>query len=87
MRQTAQQRFNAFLEESHETGNAIRELETQARAHRNEYGYAYVAGVYAQMLQDVIMELPKARRQAIREELTRLAQKEANKALVDALSV
>lgn len=86
MRQTAQQKFNAYLDESRLTREAIRELETQSRAHRGEFSYAFAAGVFAQMLGDVIMELPKARREELRNDLVRLANKERNQALVDILS-
>ena len=87
MRQTAQQKFNAYLDECQATSDAIRELETQSRAHRGEYSYAFACGVYAQMLKDVIMELPRARREDYRKTLLNLAQREANQVLVDTEAV
>lgn len=84
MRQTAQQKFNAFLEESRETSQAVTELTS---ASFEFYGnYAYAAGFLESMVKDLVAELPKARRAEVREQFQRRAQSIRNQMLVDALS-
>lgn len=83
MRKTAQQKFNEFLDESRETRDAINEFEAAAR--ENYKSYAFAAGVFATLLGDVIAELPKARRAALRDQLYSLAQKQKNEALFNTI--
>jgi hypothetical protein len=84
MRQTAQQKFNAFLNESRETSQAVTELIT---ASHELYGnYAYACGFLESMVKDVIAELPKARRAEVREQFLARARKLRNERLVDVIA-
>jgi hypothetical protein len=79
MPKSAQQKFNEYLEECRETQDAINELEN---ASRENYGnYAYACGIFGALLNRTITELPKARREAFRQELLNLAQRQKNEHL------
>lgn len=81
---SAQQKMNEFLDECRETRDAINQLEAASREHY-EGSYAYACGYFATLLGDIIAELPKARREQLREQLYREAQKQKNLHLADTI--
>jgi len=81
---SAQQKFNEHLEESRETRDAINQLESASRDHY-EGSYAYACGYFATLLGDIIAELPRARRQQLREQLNKEAQKQKNLHLAETI--
>jgi len=81
---SAQQKFNEYLEESRETRDAINQLESASRDHY-EGSYAYACGYFATLLGDIIAELPRARRQQLREQLNKEAQKQKNLHLAETI--
>ena len=80
---SAQQKFNEYLDECHETSDAVREMVNASFEHRRNYGFA--CGVLESMLKDAIAELPKARRAEFRAELYKMAQSEKNAQLAETL--
>jgi len=80
---SAQERFNEFLEEAHETSDAVREMVNASFDHRKNYGFA--CGVLESLLKDAIAELPRARRAEFREQLYKMAQAEKNAHLADVI--
>ena len=74
---SAQQKFNEYLDESRATRNAINDLESASREY-HEGSYAYSCGYFSTLLGDVIAELPKARREQLRQQLLSEAQKLKN---------
>lgn len=76
---SAQQKFNEYLDECRETSDAVNQFINFSAD--NYKGYAYAAGALSTVLQDVIAELPKARRAEIRERLYRMAQDQKNELL------
>lgn len=81
---SAQQKMNEFLDECRETRDAINQLESASREHY-EGSYAYACGYFATLLGDIIAELPKARREQLREQMYREAQKQKNLHLADTI--
>lgn len=81
---SAQQKMNEFLDECRETRDAINQLEAASREHY-EGSYAYACGYFATLLGDIIAELPKARREQLREQMYREAQKQKNLHLADTI--
>ena len=77
MPKSAQQKFSEYLDECRETRDAINEVEKASREN-HDGSYAYACGYFATLLGDVIAELPKARREQLREQLYREAQKQSN---------
>jgi hypothetical protein len=83
MAKSAQERFNEFLTDSRTTSEAVRDLVDSAYDKDKNYGYA--AGYLQTLVADLIGELPKARREAVREQLKRDAQKIKNQMLINDL--
>ena len=83
MPKTAQDKFDEYLAECRETTDAVNEFIDSSR--ENYGSYTYAAGALSTMLQDVIGQLPRARRAAYRERLYRLAQQQKNETLARAL--
>ena len=84
MAKSAQDKFNEFLAESRKTSEAVAELTS---ASYDLYGnYAYACGFLESMIKDVIAELPKARRESVREQFLQRARKIRQEKMVDTLS-
>lgn len=79
MAKSAQQKFAEYLDESRETMDAVNELTT----HSNEFydGYAFAAGYLGMMLKEAIMDLPRAKREQLRNRLFSKAQECKNQQL------
>lgn len=77
---TAQQKFNAYLEDCQQTRDAINELEQAAREN-HDGSYAYACGVYSVLLGDAISMLPKTKRDEMRQRILRTAQTQKNELL------
>ena len=67
MAKSAAVKIEEFLNECHGTRAVLKELAEVSRAKYGDYGYA--AGYLESVLVDVIMELPRARREAFRAQL------------------
>ncbi len=79
MPKSAQQKFNEYLAESRETSNAVTEF---ISASYDNYGnYAYACGALESMVKDLIGELPKAKREEMRQRFRSMAQKQKNEHL------
>ena len=74
-------KMQAYLEECRETRDAINEVEKHSRENYDG-SYAYACGLFSSILGDVISELPKARRAALRDQLYRHAQQQKNELLI-----
>lgn len=72
MRKTAEAKFNEYLADCRATTEAVNALTD--RSYEFYDGYAYAAGFLGSMLREAIAELPRARREAMREQLNRKAQ-------------
>ena len=72
MPKSAQQKLCEFLDESRETRDAINEF--VANTHEHFGSYSFSSGYLSTLLGDVIAELPRARRQELRNQLRRKAQ-------------
>jgi predicted alpha-1,6-mannanase (GH76 family) len=79
MAKSAQQRFNEFLDESHETSDAVREMVDSSYDLHKSYGNA--AGYLQSLAIELIAQLPKAKRAQYRDQLRRQAQKHKNELL------
>ncbi len=77
---SAQQKFNEYLAESRATADAVRAFVNVSAD--NNSGYAYAAGALQSMIIDIISELPKARREELRERFDRMTQQQKNELLV-----
>ncbi len=76
---SAQQKFNEYLAECHETTDAVNEF---IKASLENYGnYAYACGSLECIVKDLIGELPKAKRAEMRERFRSMAQKQKNEHL------
>ena len=67
MRKSAQQKFNEYLNEAAETRFAVNEMVKQS--HKRYGDYSYAAGYLESLIMELVGELPKARRAAIRDRL------------------
>jgi hypothetical protein len=67
MAKSAAEKMDLFLNECHGTRAVIKEFTDVSKAKYGDYGYA--AGYLESMMVDVIMELPRARREAFRAQL------------------
>jgi len=84
MARSAQDKFNAYLDECRETNDAINEF-VKASYDNNDRTYSYAAGYLQSMIKDVISELPKARRAELRKKFLALAQTQKNEFLIKTL--
>ena len=75
MPKSAQQKFNEYLEECAETGNALTAFERAVQDKYDNHGYAYIAGYMMMQFREAVSELPKARRAEIRERFLREAKR------------
>lgn len=80
MRKTAQQKFNEYLDECRETAQAVNEFIN--RSHENCQGYAYATGALSTIVQEIIAQLPKAKRAEYRQRFLDLAQGQKNEFLI-----
>jgi hypothetical protein len=83
MAKSAQQKFDEYLAECRETSQSINEM---VQSSYDLYGnYAYAAGYLQSVLAEVIDQLPKAKRDGIRNQLRRQAQNDKNATLANKL--
>ena len=83
MARSAQQKFDEYLAECRETSQSINEM---VQSSYDLYGnYAYAAGYLQSVLAEVIDQLPKAKRDGIRNQLRRQAQNDKNATLANKL--
>ena len=67
MAKSAAEKIQDFLNECRGTRALLKEFVDVSRAKSGDYGYA--TGYLESMMVDILMELPKAKRQAFREQL------------------
>ena len=67
MAKSAAEKLQDFMNECHGTRALLKEFVDVSKARSGDYGYA--AGYLESMVVDILMELPKARRVAFREQL------------------
>ena len=72
-RKSAAEKLQDFMNECHSTRAVLKEFTDVTRAKYGDFGYA--AGYLESMVVDMLMELPKARREAFREQLHNKAYK------------
>jgi hypothetical protein len=83
MAKSAQQKFDEYLAECRETSQSINDM---VQSSYDLYGnYAYSAGYLQSLLAEVIDQLPKAKRDGIRNQLRRQAQNDKNAQLANTL--
>jgi hypothetical protein len=80
MAKSAQEKFNEYMAESRETADAVREMVDTSYDLYKSYGHA--AGYLQSLVNDLIAELPKARRAELRNKLYAQAQKNKNELLL-----
>lgn len=83
MPKTAQDKFNEYLAECRETTDAVNEFINSS--YENYGSYAYTVGALQSIVTELIGELPRARRAALRERFYKLAQQQKNETLARAL--
>jgi hypothetical protein len=83
MPKSAQEKFNEFLDECRETSDAVREFVDMSYDNHKSYGHA--AGALTTIVQDLIAELPRAKRAAMRDRLYGMAQKQKNELLLKSI--
>lgn len=72
MPKTAQQKFNEYLEDSRKTTQAVNQM---IESSNDLYGgYAYATGYLSTVLQEVIAQLPRAKREELRQRFARSAE-------------
>lgn len=67
MAKSAAEKLQDFMNECHGTRAVLKEFTDVTRAKYGDFGYA--AGYLESLMVDILMELPKARRVAFREQL------------------
>jgi hypothetical protein len=83
MTKSAQSKFNEYLDECRETSQSINDM---VQSSYELYGnYAYSAGYMQSLLAEVIDQLPKAKREGLRNQLRRQAQNDKNAQLANKL--
>jgi hypothetical protein len=83
MPKSAQDKFNEYLTESRETTDLVSDVvETSYDLHKN---YGYAAGYLQSMVNELIAQLPKAKRVQYRDKLYRQAQKNRNDLLFNTI--
>jgi len=80
---SAQQKFNEYLDECRTTSDSVRAFVNVSADRHN--GYAHAAGYLQSLVGDLIAELPRARREQVREQLDRDVQKMKNEMLMDTI--
>jgi hypothetical protein len=80
---SAQQRFNEYLNESHETSDAVREL---VNSYFDKSGsYAGAAGYLQTLVSELILHLPRDKRAEYRDRLYQQAQRNRNDLLINTI--
>jgi hypothetical protein len=83
MAKSAQIKFDEYLAECRETSQSINDM---VQSSYDLYGnYAYSAGYLQSLLAEVIDQLPKAKREGLRNQLRRQAQNDKNAQLANTL--
>jgi len=83
MAKSAAQKFDEYLAECRETSQSINDMvESSCKLYGN---YSYAAGYMQSMLAEVIDQLPKAKREGLRNQLRRQAQNDKNAQLANKL--
>ena len=83
MAKSAAQKFDEYLAECRETSQSINDM---VQSSHDLYGnYSYAAGYMQSMLAEVIDQLPKVKRDGLRNQLRRQAQNNKNAQLANAL--
>jgi hypothetical protein len=83
MTKSAQSKFNEYLDECRDTSQSINDM---VQSSYELYGnYAYSAGYLQSLLAEVINQLPKAKREGLRNQLRRQAQNDKNTQLANTL--
>jgi hypothetical protein len=80
MAKTAQDKFNAYLEEFRETSDVINDFVDSSND--NYKSYAYAAGALSVIVKELIAEMPQARRAKLRDRFRRMAQDQKNEILI-----
>ena len=71
MARSAQEKFNAYLDEARSTQQAVNALTDST--HQLYGDYAYAAGYFGSMVADLVAQLPRAKRAQYREQMLRKA--------------
>lgn len=72
MRKTAQQKFNEYLEDYRKTTDVVNQM---IESSNELYGnYAYATGYLSTVVQEVIAQLPRAKREELRQRFARSAE-------------
>ena len=80
MAKTAQQKLNEFFNETDETRAAVKAFSDAS--YENYGGHAYAAGWLESTVVQLIMELPKKRREEMRQQFAEQAKKHQQEALL-----
>lgn len=80
MPKSAQQKFNEYLDECRETNDAVNQFVNAS--FENYKNYAYAAGSLATIVNDLIRELPKAKRAEMRDRFYSMADKQKHEFLI-----
>jgi hypothetical protein len=80
MAKSAAQKWDEYLAECRGTSDAVSEF--VKAAHDNYGNYAYAAGYLESMIKDLIGQLPKAKREGLRNRFYTMAQAQKNEQLM-----
>jgi hypothetical protein len=80
MAKTAQDKFDEYLSECHETLDAVNEFVNSS--FDNYKSHSYSTGAMSVMLGELIRELPRTKREYWRDRLHRAAQQQKNESLL-----
>ena len=80
MAKSAAQKWDEYLAECRETSDAVSEF--VKAAHDNYGNYAYAAGYLESMIKDLIGQLPKDKREGLRNRFYTMAQAQKNEQLM-----
>jgi hypothetical protein len=83
MTKSAQSKFNEYLDECRETSQSINDMVDSS--YKLFGSYAYATGYLQSLLAEVIDQLPKAKREGLRNRLRRQAQNDKNAQLANKL--
>lgn len=79
-KKSAQEKFNEYLDECRETNEAVNQFVNSS--FENYKSYAYAAGSLATIVNDLIRDLPRAKRAAMREQFKRMTDKQNHEFLI-----
>jgi hypothetical protein len=77
--------FAVYLEECQKTSDALNAFERAVQAKYDNHGYPYIAGYMMMQFREVVAELPRKRREEIRERFLREAQKFEQEHLINTI--